>query len=243
MCKLKKCCKCSLDKSVSEFSKNKAKKDGLASVCKNCHKEYRHQHYLENKSKVLKQVGEYRNNDTINKSYLNKYESLKKHHPNITINHIKSNRIHPVVCCVCDKEYFKSKKDVKENNFCSSGCVGFFNFNPFVFYLQNVVKRSKKKGYECDLDSEYLKELFDSQNGLCGMTGVPINLPNKKEETKIYETASLDRIDNKLGYIKGNVRWVVLGINYMKNRHSDEDLIILINKIKESYLPGVQKNS
>ena len=41
-------------------------------------------------------------------------------------------------------------------------------------------------------------------------------------------------IDNKLGYTKGNVRWVVLGINYMKNRHSDEDLIILINKIKES---------
>ena len=82
------------------------------------------------------------------------------------------------------------------------------------------------------MDSEYLEELFDGQNGLCGMTGVSINLSNKKGETKIYETASLDRIDNKLGYTKNNVRWVVLGVNYMKNRHSDEDLMILIDKIK-----------
>jgi hypothetical protein len=59
-------------------------------------------------------------------------------------------------------------------------------------------------------------------------------MPEKNSVTKIYETASLDRIDNKKGYIKGNVRWVLLGINYMKNRHSDEDLNILINKIKKT---------
>ena len=84
------------------------------------------------------------------------------------------------------------------------------------------------------MDSKYLEVLFDEQNGLCGITGISIKLPNRESDTKIYETASLDRVDNKLGYIKNNVRWVVLGVNYMKNRHSDEDLIILINKIKES---------
>jgi len=82
------------------------------------------------------------------------------------------------------------------------------------------------------IDSEYLESLFDEQNGKCGITGIVIKLPNKNDDTKIYETASLDRINNKLGYIKNNVRWVVLGINYMKNRHSDEDVITLIDKIK-----------
>ena len=232
MCKTKKCSKCKSNKGVDEFSKNKSKKDGLSVICKSCHKDYRRKHYLKNKIKVLKQVRERVDSEVVNKSYLNKYKSLKKIHPNITINCIKSNRIHPVSCCICSKEYFKSKKDIKDKNVCSSKCSGVLNFNPFTFYLQGVVKRSNKKGYEYNLDSEYLEGLFNEQNSLCGITRVPIKLPNKNDETKIYETASLDRIDNSIGYVKGNVRWVVLGINYMKNRHSDEDVIILIDKIK-----------
>jgi hypothetical protein len=41
----------------------------------------------------------------------------------------------------------------------------------------------------------------------------------------------LDRVDNSKGYIKGNMMWVVLGVNYMKNRHSNEDLKELIDRI------------
>lgn len=44
---MKVCIKCNIEKSLGEFSKNKAKKDGKNSSCKNCN----HQWYLNNKEK------------------------------------------------------------------------------------------------------------------------------------------------------------------------------------------------
>ena len=41
-----------------------------------------------------------------------------------------------------------------------------------------------------------------------------------KQKNPIYST-SLDRIDSKMGYIKGNVRWVSRAINWMKNDMDD----------------------
>lgn len=98
--------------------------------------------------------------------------------------------------------------------------------------MKGVKKRAIKKNIEFDLDEEYLDQLFKSQCGFCGITNVPIKIPTKNE-TKIYETASLDRIDSSIGYVKGNVMWVVLGVNYMKNRHPNSDLMTLLDKIFE----------
>ena len=49
------CGKCHEIKAVSEFSKNKSKKDGVHTICKDCHKEYRRQ----NADKIKKQKAEY----------------------------------------------------------------------------------------------------------------------------------------------------------------------------------------
>lgn len=38
--------------------------------------------------------------------------------------------------------------------------------------------------------------------------------------TRKNTTASLDRIDSKIGYIEGNVQWVHKDINKMKNSHT-----------------------
>lgn len=45
----KLCTKCNTTKSVEEFSKNKARKDGLASMCKHCWKEYYKDYYQGSK--------------------------------------------------------------------------------------------------------------------------------------------------------------------------------------------------
>jgi hypothetical protein len=44
--------------------------------------------------------------------------------------------------------------------------------------------------------------------------------------------ASLDRIDSTKGYIKGNVEFVCLAINYAKNKFSKEDTLTFLNEIK-----------
>jgi len=47
--KTKICAKCTLPKPIGEFSKNKTKKDGLSYWCQPCQKEYKDQHYRNNK--------------------------------------------------------------------------------------------------------------------------------------------------------------------------------------------------
>ena len=78
---MKKCTNCKVDKEITEFSKDKRRKDGMRSVCKLCQKEYRKknkdkikeyhkEHYKANKDKRKERQKEYRkkNKDKINKS-------------------------------------------------------------------------------------------------------------------------------------------------------------------------------
>jgi hypothetical protein len=135
MSNLKKCNKCNLEKDEICFSKNKTKKDGLSALCKDCHKNYRRKHYLENKEKVLEQVKLYEKNKG-EKNYLKKYETLKDIYPEITYNDVKSNRINAVSCFVCGRNYFKHKNFLKYKNICSNKCFGILNFNPFLFLFK-----------------------------------------------------------------------------------------------------------
>ena len=59
----------------------------------------------------------------------------------------------------------------------------------------------------------------------------------RKKKKKLYDNeyfASLDRIDNNLGYIDGNVRWVAREINYMKWKFSDEIFIKFCKNISKA---------
>lgn len=60
--------------------------------------------------------------------------------------------------------------------------------------------------------------LFLLQEGKCALSGVEIHLAETTDEL-LYQrknTASLDRIDSKKGYVKGNVQWVHKDVNTMK---------------------------
>ena len=84
---MKKCTKCKLDKEITEFSKDKTRKDGLFSSCKECHKEYR----KENKDKINKYQKEYQ-------------KEYRKENKNKIKEYYKKNKEHK-------KEYYKKNKD------------------------------------------------------------------------------------------------------------------------------------
>ena len=91
----------------------------------------------------------------------------------------------------------------------------------------NVAKRNN---HVWEVSKEYLWNLYNQQEEKrCALTGLPIWFG------RIYyyheTTASLDRIDNKKGYIEGNVRWVLKDINMLRGDYDTEYFIQLCNLV------------
>ena len=95
---------------------------------------------------------------------------------------------------------------------------------PKVIHWTTIVKCAKVRNLELDITPEYVLELYHKQGGRCAISGVQLTW---KTSHRGSCTASLDRIDNSKGYLKGNVQWVHKHINYMKRTHSQEYFIEL----------------
>lgn len=100
-------------------------------------------------------------------------------------------------------------------------------------YFNHVCHSAKAKNLKFDLDIEYIWSLFLRQNRKCALTGWDIGF-HKKYREKHLKTASLDRIDSSLGYIKGNVQWVHRKVNWIKSNVPDEDFINLCNLVAKT---------
>ncbi len=73
----------------------------------------------------------------------------------------------------------------------------------------------------------YLKKLWERQKGACPLTGWQLVLPDTTNGWKAGATprsASLDRINGKRGYVKGNVRFVSVMANLARGRFLDDQL-------------------
>lgn len=106
-------------------------------------------------------------------------------------------------------------------------------FSPFRLTLRRIKARAKKSGYgEVDITVLFLKELWESQKGICPYSGNLMVLPeNDKQRTSFAppELASLDRIDSEKGYIQGNVEYVCYAVNLAKNRFTKEQMLVFFN--------------
>lgn len=118
------------------------------------------------------------------------------------------------------------------------------SLSAFKFYF-NKVKQSKSmasgKSYgPTNLTIENLKELWDSQNGICKYTKLNMILQpsarshNKKEYHP--RNASLDRIDSSKGYIKGNIEFVCMAVNYAKNDFTKKEMLNFFDQIRKQTL-------
>jgi hypothetical protein len=79
-----------------------------------------------------------------------------------------------------------------------------------------------------ELTPKFLWELFESQNKLCALTGIPLVLTTVLKKQNVdwsTITASVDRIDSSIGYTETNVQWVHKSINRLKNNYSLEELL------------------
>lgn len=92
------------------------------------------------------------------------------------------------------------------------------------WWFTHVVKGANMRKLEVDISIEEAWELFLNQNRKCRFTGLKLYFPETNTD---LGTASFDRIDSSVGYIKGNVQWVYKDINIMKQAKSDKEFILL----------------
>lgn len=100
---------------------------------------------------------------------------------------------------------------------------------PGSFYCQ-IKTNARVRDMRFDVNIKYLWDLFKKQKACCAISGLPIHISTlRRKEIKQQNTASLDRINSKYGYIKSNVQWVHKDVNLMKN-HFSENYFIKICK-------------
>jgi hypothetical protein len=132
--------------------------------------------------------------------------------------------------CDCGKEIIKPFKNIIYKNTKSCGCINrsdrsnHFNWRGFgeisLDYFNSIKVGAKRRNLEFDMTIEFLWNLYLQQDRCCNLSGIEIYFP--KKENGFVQTASLDRINSKIGYLKSNVQWVHKDINKMKNIF-DED--------------------
>jgi len=173
-----------------------------------------------------------------------------------------NNKVSIVSCSGCGESFEKQTRYVKQSekrgmkHYCSRSCMGlstckekfpsdWSNSKENKKHLRTISSNRRdeftefktlyrsclKRHHECDIDLPYLKEIWKSQNGKCAITGVDLVL--ESSYNKNYQ-ASLDRIDSSKGYIKGNVRYTSVSVNWLKSNLTDEHLKEFINICKES---------
>lgn len=132
--------------------------------------------------------------------------------------------------CSSRKAYNRALDEGKKIGFIKLHHEGIGNLTKTAYrYIKhNGLKRNIS--WDEDLTIEYLWELLLKQNSKCALSGLYIELTEKRKDSNVnfkYMTASLDRIDSSKGYSRDNVQWVHKDINRMKWCFSEDYFINL----------------
>lgn len=140
--------------------------------------------------------------------------------------------------CLCGNITELCSRQLISKNKTNCGCIKMGNWKGCgqlsgSFY--NTLKyNAQKRKLPLKVDVDQLWCLFLEQKGKCALTGLNINIHphwNNRLFDPNKNTASLDRIDSKKGYVLDNIQWVHKIINFMKQDLSDKDFILWCNKV------------
>jgi len=98
--------------------------------------------------------------------------------------------------------------------------------NPLKYVAQGLQQRARKLGLECNVNTQYLKSIWTDQ---CPILNVPLFAGVKRGTIPELNLASVDRLDNTKGYIKGNVHFISYRVNNIKSDASFEEIERLYN--------------
>lgn len=144
----------------------------------------------------------------------------------------------------CGNTFLKDGSEVRRNlklernNFCSLECSGKINSKHLnkgyigdtgksdkYTGLREYLRRVKKRNKVYDITLGDLLTQWEKQKGICPYTGIELVQAKDCSDEVMYRKASLDRIDSKLGYVKGNIQFTSASANYAKGTMTDEEMV------------------
>jgi hypothetical protein len=141
--------------------------------------------------------------------------------------------------CECGKETFVYGYNLKNGNTTSCGCQWYYSLNgtyqnPEIdIYkpLLNLISAGRGKQKGMDITIIDIKEQWERQKGICPYTGIKLVPPGWYSTDEVLTRASIDRIDSSKGYVKGNIQFVSMMMNFAKNKYDDSHVINLCKAI------------
>ena len=135
------------------------------------------------------------------------------------ITHLRRNY------CIGDNSIGQPCKGCSNKNNNPSGMVGAVRLSWYESFMKSAITR----GYEWQLTPEIINELYEEQEGLCAFSGLSISWSKIGWD----HTASIDRIDNNLGYLMDNIQLVHKKINMMRGTLDVNEFIELCAAVSD----------
>lgn len=221
--KTKKCRQCKKIKFLNKFYKDNKSKDGYRYLCKCCftknantpsRKKYRR---LYDQRPYVKEIRK--------KYYLKnkKKISLQK----------KEYRNRPEV--IARSRIYHQQPEIKKYN---REQTRKYSLTPHGIYL-NLLKNAKRRKFRFYLSEKYFTKWYNSQKQVCEYCGrTSEEVKRSQDYSMIRERLSIDRIENKKGYVLNNIVLACMRCNITKNNYFTYDEMLKIAKIitkKEKY--------
>lgn len=142
-------------------------------------------------------------------------------------------------CENCGRDFVRSYSTAGRSiRFCSPQCANALKpvcriDAPY----KTILARMRSNDPGCDLNEQDLKKIMAQQNWRCPLTGWELGLPSSKTAYNRLTQASPDRLDTRIGYRRGNVRFVVQMANYARNNFEDSDIINMCRAVCDHKIP------
>ena len=104
------------------------------------------------------------------------------------------------------------------------------------FALKKAKERSINKGLDFQFTYNYCMELMVSNDWSCSLSGLSFQFESSKPGIASPYSPSIDRINPSLGYVEGNVRFILHGLNSLKGSGTDDDVLSICKAVlKKNY--------
>lgn len=93
--------------------------------------------------------------------------------------------------------------------------------------------RAIRNNIPFNLELNDVINLWEAQDGLCALSGLPMTFELRRG--RIPTNVSIDKIDSRLGYVRGNVQLVCMACNQIKSDLTDIEMYNFCKNIVKCY--------